>query len=272
MRAHEDPRVRPHTGSLLLTTVVALAGWLVLAVVLVLVLDDGVVATATADLVAAAAVLTVRRRRPSWFTPGPGSRLHRMTPRLTAEAALGLLTAFLAGQTVFLWVSADTAPQTAPEGTQDLPGAIAYLMLTLVAAPLWEESVMRGLVQPLVRPYAGPVGAVVASTVGFAVMHGNVAQMVLVVPLGLLLGTLYERTGRLWSCIVAHGLFNGAALVVPTSVLLPFARTPVTGLALGVALAGWCLVIAADTRDDDRSRLGVEDDGDDETPGLPTAA
>ncbi len=90
------------------------------------------------------------------------------------------------------------------------PVALLCLALTaLVLAPLFEETLFRGVLLPAVgRRYGGPV-AVVASAAIFAVAHLSLSELAPLFVLGLGLGWLRWRSGRLASCALMHGLWNG---------------------------------------------------------------
>jgi membrane protease YdiL (CAAX protease family) len=92
----------------------------------------------------------------------------------------------------------------------------AWFALTVasvvVAAPLVEEVLYRGIIQQSLRQMAYPPWAAVAITSAiFALMHVSVADPYAVLPLLVLslgFGWAYERTGRLLAPIVMHALFN----------------------------------------------------------------
>ena len=90
------------------------------------------------------------------------------------------------------------------------PVALACLALTaLVLAPLFEETLFRGVLLPVVgRRYGGPT-AVVASAAIFALAHLSLSELAPLFVLGLGLGWLRWRSGRLASCALMHGLWNG---------------------------------------------------------------
>ena len=97
-----------------------------------------------------------------------------------------------------------------------LLGAIA-----LVAAPVVEETLYRGLIQSFVlRVTAMPWVSVAITSVAFMLMHyqenGSVpwAAMVEIGVFGAILGFVFERTKRLGVTIVMHVFFNGANLAL----------------------------------------------------------
>ena len=96
----------------------------------------------------------------------------------------------------------------------------ALLVVTaLITAPLLEEIVYRGLLQTVLlgllgRPAQVAVVLIAAGT--FALVHlpgGGWAGVAGLMVLGVVLGVLYERTGSLLPCVVAHAGYNALTLV-----------------------------------------------------------
>lgn len=85
-------------------------------------------------------------------------------------------------------------------------------VVTVLAAPLAEETFFRGFVFRGLLGRLGMWRAAIASGVLFGVLHiTGLASLPLVVPfslIGILFAWVYYRTGSLWSTIGAHFLFN----------------------------------------------------------------
>ena len=82
-------------------------------------------------------------------------------------------------------------------------------------APLFEELAFRGLLFGALRTRMTFTGAALASSLLFAALHPYGPQgLVALTALGLVWCWSYERSGSLWPSILAHGLHNGASLVV----------------------------------------------------------
>lgn len=216
---------------------------------------NAVYATTIGSLTAFALVVALRRwlRGRLALVLRPGGRAARHAPGLDdfwLPVAATAVLAFLAGETAALWfyehfgsASYDKTAQARAEAPWP-----AVLVFVLIAAPLGEEAVFRGLLHPLVRRTlrfragvaaslaASPLPALVVATVLFALMHGNPVQIIAVVPLSLVLGMVYERTQNLRGCIAVHIGFNVATFVVPPASLEQLVVLPVV-LALLVAFA-----------------------------------
>ena len=86
-------------------------------------------------------------------------------------------------------------------------GGAARFCRVCLLAPLAEEGVFRGAVQGLLRPL-GPRAAVCVQAALFAVQHGGAAGIAYALVLGVLLGTIRQRTGRVWPGWVLHTVNN----------------------------------------------------------------
>jgi membrane protease YdiL (CAAX protease family) len=110
------------------------------------------------------------------------------------------------------------------EGLFDDSGFTAALLLTafaaVVAAPVVEEVVFRGVILPALVPRLGRVFAVVAQAVVFGAVHvdptgsAGVGLVVVLSAVGAVFGAATLITGRLWPAIIGHALFNGVVLAV----------------------------------------------------------
>lgn len=94
------------------------------------------------------------------------------------------------------------------------------IVVACVIAPLVEEIFFRGLFQTVLRqlmPHA-PVWSVIAIMgVVFGLIHALLVPWPALLGLtvfGVLLGWLYERTGRLWLVIAVHAAFNAFNVVI----------------------------------------------------------
>jgi membrane protease YdiL (CAAX protease family) len=94
--------------------------------------------------------------------------------------------------------------------TTNQPLALGCFAITaVVLAPLFEESLFRGVLLPvLARRWGGGV-AVVVSALIFGVAHLSIGELAPLVVLGLGLGWLRLQGGRLGSCVLMHALWNG---------------------------------------------------------------
>jgi membrane protease YdiL (CAAX protease family) len=137
--------------------------------------------------------------------------------------ALGLGAAVVAG--IYVWegvVSFLPLPESPGKEQALTPshwepahaGAFAAnLVLFAVIAPFVEELTFRGVGQSLLR-FLGRTPSILLVGVAFGVAHGLVEALVVLVPFGIALAWLRDRTNSVLPGMVVHGLFNGAALAV----------------------------------------------------------
>jgi membrane protease YdiL (CAAX protease family) len=169
-----------------------LDGWPALAAWLAIVAGAGVIA---------AAVLGEWRAAAPW----------RCAPRWLAAAvpAAALTFALAVG-----WVRLLPGPLDPAAAPTELP--LALLVGTLVAAPVVEELLCRGVAWRAAERLASPGAALVLTAILFGFLHGMNGGYVLELPhrtaAGLVFGWLRWRSGSLAPGVLAHALHNAAAL------------------------------------------------------------
>lgn len=107
----------------------------------------------------------------------------------------------------------DAAPPQAvvimvQSGVSDPLTKTLIIVTACIGAPLMEEVVFRGFLYSVAKRFTHISYAAVASSLMFAVIHGNMASFLPLMLLGLLFVAAYEATGSLLVCILMHGLFN----------------------------------------------------------------
>lgn len=93
---------------------------------------------------------------------------------------------------------------------------VALLCLGLTAtvlAPLFEETLFRGVLLPVLGQRLGALGAVLASAALFALAHLSLGELVPLFVLGVGLGLLRWRTGRLAPGVFMHGFWNALTFI-----------------------------------------------------------
>ena len=90
------------------------------------------------------------------------------------------------------------------------PLALACLAITaVVVAPLFEETLFRGVLLPVLSRHWGAAAGVGLSALVFGLAHLSLGELTPLTLLGLALGWLRLRHGRLGPCVLMHGLWNG---------------------------------------------------------------
>ncbi|MDR2668227.1 MAG: CPBP family intramembrane metalloprotease [Puniceicoccales bacterium] len=103
----------------------------------------------------------------------------------------------------------------------NLPALAAAIALlgAVVLAPIGEEILFRGAIYRYLKGTMGAPKAAVASSLLFAILHGNLCALLPLFVLSLLITLAYEHDGNILPCIVMHCLFNcnGAAMALCAS-------------------------------------------------------
>jgi uncharacterized protein len=87
----------------------------------------------------------------------------------------------------------------------------ANVVLFTVVAPLVEELMFRGLGQSLLR-FLGRWPSILVVGVAFGATHGLLEALLILVPFGVALAVVRDRTDSVYPGMAVHALFNGAAL------------------------------------------------------------
>ena len=89
----------------------------------------------------------------------------------------------------------------------------ANFVLFAVFAPFVEELTFRGSGQSLLR-FLGRTPSILLVGIVFGVAHGLVEALLVLIPFGIALAWLRDRTGSVVPGMLVHALFNGAALAL----------------------------------------------------------
>jgi membrane protease YdiL (CAAX protease family) len=95
-------------------------------------------------------------------------------------------------------------------------GFVVFAVLVALGAPLAEELFFRGFLQRSLQRMLGRVPGLGVAAVLFGLAHigsTEAASLPALMLFGLVLGLLYQRTGRLGPGVVAHMAFNGLTVV-----------------------------------------------------------
>jgi hypothetical protein len=86
---------------------------------------------------------------------------------------------------------------------------LCFAITALVLAPLFEETLFRGVLLPVLAQRWGGLWAVLISALVFSVAHLSVGELPPLFVLGLGLGWLRLQSGRLGASVLMHSLWNG---------------------------------------------------------------
>ncbi len=112
-------------------------------------------------------------------------------------------------------------------------GLVMTFLIPVVIGPIVEELIFRKLLIDRIRRF-GEWNAVLFSALAFGLFHMNLPQFCYAVSVGLMLGYVYVKTGKILYTIIMHILLNGASSLI---VLATAGGSAKTSIILLVAAA-----------------------------------
>jgi membrane protease YdiL (CAAX protease family) len=97
--------------------------------------------------------------------------------------------------------------------TQDWFVLALFFFTASIAAPLYEEIIFRGFLLPSLTRYIPVWGAILISSLIFAIAHQNLSEVLPLLVLGVILGITYTRSRNLLASILLHSLWNSGTLL-----------------------------------------------------------
>jgi uncharacterized protein len=97
--------------------------------------------------------------------------------------------------------------------SQDGVALLVFFSTAAIAAPLFEEFLFRGFLLPSLTRYLPVWGAIVASSLLFAVAHLSLSEVLPLTTLGMVLGIVYTRSRNLLAPMFLHSLWNSGTLL-----------------------------------------------------------
>jgi membrane protease YdiL (CAAX protease family) len=88
-----------------------------------------------------------------------------------------------------------------------------YILATVIAAPVYEELIYRGILFPFIAKHFGVTGGVLAVSAIFALTHSHLPSILTLFLLSSVLCLAYWRTGSLWVSIGIHAIFNAVGIL-----------------------------------------------------------
>jgi len=96
---------------------------------------------------------------------------------------------------------------------KDSVALLIFFLTAAVAAPIFEEIIFRGFLLPSLTRYMSVWGAVVASSLLFAIAHLSLSEVLPLATLGMVLGFVYTRSRNLLAPMLLHSLWNSGTLL-----------------------------------------------------------
>jgi membrane protease YdiL (CAAX protease family) len=97
--------------------------------------------------------------------------------------------------------------------SQDGWALAAFALTAVVFAPLFEETMFRGVLLPVLGRHFGAVAGVLITALLFALAHLSLGELVPLTVLGVGLGLLRWQSGRLGASVCLHALWNSLTFV-----------------------------------------------------------
>ncbi len=95
----------------------------------------------------------------------------------------------------------------------DSVALIVFFLTAAIAAPLFEETLFRGFLLPSLTRYMPVSGAILASSLLFAIAHLSFSEVLPLTTLGMVLGFIYSRSRNLLAPMLLHSLWNSATMI-----------------------------------------------------------
>ena len=145
----------------------------------------------------------------------------------------------LIGATISKAAPAGGSEQLDMIGKMVSSGLPTGILMTVLIAPVVEELIFRKLMLDRTRNY-GEKAAIVFSALCFGLFHGNLTQFLYTFTVGLFLGYVYCKTGKVVVTMVMHGLLNLISSVImllaPMTTMEEKTGAAVAMLAMGLTM------------------------------------
>lgn len=212
----------------------AIATYIALMIVTNAITHNAIIALAGTNLLTATCVIEWRTHH----NTQPLITKRRIDPFRYIEIILIVVIVNMGSTNIALWVKQSLNTPSPIQNLMETTPLATIIAASLIAAPLGEEALVRGFIYPTMRKHLSAPFTIALTACLFALLHGNLVQIVLTLPLGIVLGYLYEQTHDLRVCIGAHMLFNLMTVVLP-SVTVSSRNAGVVLLLMSITLKLW---------------------------------
>lgn len=180
--------------------------------------------TIYAVLMVSAWFFALRRRGASWVAAGfRPVGLGTLLSMLPAAIGLMILNAVVVLITRPLFEQTPTArEQLLVDQLEITTGDLVWLLMVgVVAAPVVEEFIFRGLILRYLRTKTGKPVAVIGSAAVFGALHFIPSLLVALFVVGLVLALVAERYDSIYPTVTLHAVHNGLIIVLLYGALAP---------------------------------------------------
>lgn len=212
----------------------AIATYVALMIVMNTITHNTIIALAGTNLLTATCVIEWRKHH----NTQPLITRRRIDPFRYIGIILIVIIVNMGSTNMALWIKQSLGAPSPIQNLMETTPRAVIIAASLIAAPLGEESLLRGFIYPMLRKHFPAPLTITLTACLFALLHGNLVQMVPTLPLGIVLGYLYEQTHDLRVCIGAHMLFNLMTVVLPSLTVSTW-NAGVALLLMSIALKMW---------------------------------
>lgn len=125
---------------------------------------------------------------------------------------LGIAGGMLGALSVSVLVDGVELPEMMQKMTQAMSHSIIGVLTLTIVGPITEELLFREAIEgEMLRRGATPWVAIIISALAFSAVHLNLAQGLYALPLGILFGIIYYKTGNIILTSILHILNNSIA-------------------------------------------------------------
>ncbi len=96
---------------------------------------------------------------------------------------------------------------------RDSVALVIFFLTACLAAPLFEEMIFRAFLLPSLTRYLPVSGAIITSSLIFAIAHLSLSEVLPLTTLGIVLGVVYTRSRNLLAPMLVHSLWNSGTLL-----------------------------------------------------------
>jgi CAAX protease family protein len=171
-------------------------------------------------LISLSAFIILRRSGRGWKELG--IRWNKKGRTIIAGLVGGLVALFASYAIYFIVVILFQLFAGRPPGTpesqnlQNLsgPALVLAVFVTVILAPIFEETFFRGLFYPALRRRLGvPLGIILSAFV-FGALHFEALSLLSLIAVGAIFAYLYERTESLFAPMITHAFYNGVVILI----------------------------------------------------------
>ncbi len=122
---------------------------------------------------------------------------------------------------------------------------LTQFIATVIAAPITEEFLVRGLIYKRMRRWAPALASAIISAALFGVIHGNLVQFVYAFIIGMILALIYEKTKTIWIPILFHLVANFVSILISNIEFIneAFNSEIVTYITVGITTISMVIIV-----------------------------